>query len=121
MINDTYFQLKPSKDSIEIIHLSDRLLKSSTKTNFSHEEKKVIKIGRDKDCDVKLNWDKTFSKIQCQVIWDGIETCWKLIDGNGKTPSRNGTWVFASKSIEIVDNLNFKVGNTRLVAKIYQQ
>ncbi len=55
------------------------------------------------------------------IVWNEVDSCWKLIDGNSVTPSRNGTWIFASKSIEIVDNLNFKVGNTRLVAKIYQQ
>lgn len=55
------------------------------------------------------------------IVWNEVDSCWKLIDGNSKGPSRNGTWIFASKSIEIVDNLNFKVGNTRLVAKIYQQ
>lgn len=39
---------------------------------------------------------------------------WKIVDGGFKGPSRNGTWLFASKSFEIYDGLIFRVANSKV-------
>lgn len=78
------------------------------------KDKKKILIGRDITCDIQLCWDNTFSKFQTSIMWDEHIEQWKIVDGGPKGPSRNGTWLFASKSFEIYDGLVFRVANSKV-------
>ena len=91
-----------------------------TSVNFVYDSKHKpeILIGRDKSCDIQLNWDKTFSKFQVSLIWDEFLEQWKIVDGGPKGISRNGTWIFTSKSFEIHDECVFKIENSKIKIKL---
>lgn len=121
LLNDCYFQLKPSNGYIEIVQINGRYQKNTNIYTFFAKDTKEIKIGRDKSCQVNLNWDKTYSKVQCSLLWDEMCEVWNLIDGSKeKGGSRNGTWVFASKSCELSNGMNFRIVNSKLSVNIYQ-
>ena len=85
---------------------------------FKLSETKEIKFGRDEECEVKLNWDKTFSKRQCTLIYDEFLDNWRIIDGKKDAPSRNGVWIFISRSLEVISGTIFKIGSSRFEATI---
>lgn len=119
MLNDCYFQVKPFDGYIEINQLPSRYSHSAVLFKFLQKDKKTILIGRDKSCDIKLCWDKTYSKFQTSIIYDDLLEQWKIIDGGQKGPSRNGSWVFAStKSQELKNKTIFRVGITKIQALI---
>lgn len=114
MLNDCYFQLKPSEKRLDIIQLPSRYCSESKTFSFSNTENKVITIGRDQSCDINLSWDKSYSKFQCEISWDVFLEQWKIEDGGKKGASRNGTWIFVFKSIEIRDGTCFRVANSKV-------
>eukprot|EP00340_Litonotus_pictus_P009955 CAMPEP_0170531484 /NCGR_PEP_ID=MMETSP0209-20121228/62262_1 /TAXON_ID=665100 ORGANISM="Litonotus pictus, Strain P1" /NCGR_SAMPLE_ID=MMETSP0209 /ASSEMBLY_ACC=CAM_ASM_000301 /LENGTH=399 /DNA_ID=CAMNT_0010826175 /DNA_START=45 /DNA_END=1241 /DNA_ORIENTATION=+ len=91
IINDCSFLLKPNNGYIEVKNLS-KYLQSSSALTFLSKDTKEIKIGREKSCHILLNWDKSYSKHQCSILWDEDFEQWKLVDGGTKGPSKNGTW-----------------------------
>ena len=97
--------------------LNGRYSKNNTHTFFSKDTKE-IKIGRDKSCNIVLNFDKTYSKVQCYLEYDTDILQWKLIVGSSKGPSRNGTWVYALKSVEISDGAQIRINQNRILCKI---
>lgn len=114
MLNDCYFQVKPFDGYIEINQLPSRYSHEITSNKFFLKDKKEILIGRDKSCDIKLCWDKTYSKFQTTIAWDDLLEQWKIIDGGKSGSSRNGTWVFANKSHELVNGTVFRVAFTKV-------
>ena len=114
MLNDCYFQIVPYESYIDIIELPNRYSSNNKCHRFYVKDKKQIFIGRDKSCDIPLSWDKTYSKFQTTISYDEFLDQWKIIDGKEGKKSRNGSWVFASKSHEIVDNLVFRVANSKI-------
>jgi hypothetical protein len=114
MLNDCYFQIKPYSDKLEIIQLANKHMNKNLTYVFYLKYTKEVKIGRDKSCEICLNWDKSYSKVQCSLQWDDFMSMWKIIDGSSKGSSRNGSWIFASRSFEIVDGTIFRVANSKL-------
>lgn len=115
MLNDCYFQIKPYDGYLEINQLPSRYSHSNQVYRFFLKDTRQIKIGREKSCDIKLCWDKTYSKFQTTITWDEFLEQWKITDGYGGKNSRNGTWMFASKSHEIKNETIFRVANTKIV------
>ena len=118
MLNDCYFQIKPQDGYIEINQLPSRYSHDTITFKFFLKDKKEISIGRDKTCDIKLCWDKTYSKYQTMIIWDNFLEQWKIQDGGPKGPSRNGTWIFASKSQPLTNGTVFRIANTKIEAVV---
>lgn len=88
------------------------------KYSFNSKDAKCILIGRDKKSDIKLDWDKSYSKIQSTLFFDDFSNRWKFMDGSSKGLSRNGSWLYVSKSFEISDGLILKVGNGKLLMNL---
>ena len=114
MLNDCYFQIIPYEGYLDIIEFPSRYSSNNKFHRYYLKDKKEITIGRDKSCDIPLSWDKTYSKFQTTIIYDEFVEQWKIIDGKEGKKSRNGSWVFASKSHEIVDKLIFRVANSKI-------
>lgn len=101
--------------------MASRYLSSEKVHTFFSNYTKEIFIGRDKNCHIQLDWDKTYSKIQCCLLWDSDVEQFKLIDGGEKGPSRNGTWILAHRSIELEEGMSFRVLNSKILVKMKQQ
>ena len=119
MLNDCYFQIKPQDGFLEISQLPSRYSHDTITFKYLLKDKKEVSIGRDKSCDIKLCWDKTYSKFQTLIVWDDFLEQWKIIDGGHNGTSRNGTWIFASKSQVIKSGTIIRIANTKVEAMIY--
>lgn len=84
---------------------------------YIKDTKKII-IGRDKRADVKLDYDKSFSKIQATLTYDEKIRKWVFKDGGDKGASRNGSWLFAAHGYELKDDLIIRVSNKKLLINI---
>jgi hypothetical protein len=118
MLNDCYFQIKPLDGILEISQLPSRYSHDTVTYKYFLKDKKEISIGRDKACDIKLCWDKTYSKYQTLILWDDFLEQWKIIDGGHNGSSRNGTWIIASKSQLIKNETIIRIANTKVEATI---
>ena len=58
--------------------------------------------------------DNHLSKVQLLLTFK--KGNWILIDGDGKRPSTNGTWLYISQETAITDKMQFKYGQTLLQA-----
>ena len=114
MLNDCYFQIKVEDYSLEITQLSSRYSNEVKVFKYYVKDNKEIIIGRDKSCDIILNWDKSYSKFQAVISYDEFLEQWKITDGGIKGPSRNGSWIFISKSVEIKEGTTFRVANSKI-------
>lgn len=103
---------------LEVTQHPSRHSQTSETYRFFIKDKKVILIGRDSSCDIKLCWDNTYSKFQTSIIYDEQIENWKIIDGGSKGPSRNGTWLFASRSFEVYNGCIFRVANSKVQIKM---
>lgn len=121
MLNDCYFQIKPFKDRLEIVHLANRYIQKNLPYTFYTKFTKEVKIGREQTCDICLSWDKSYSKFQCTLQWDEFLEQWKITDGGPKGPSRNGSWIFASRSFEIIEGTVFRVANSKILINMLKE
>lgn len=115
------FQITPINDNcIEIINLSKKNnINNSNKYIFDGFNKKIITIGRHKDCDFSFPKDKSFSRIQTTIEFDEETKKWSIIDGNKDKGSTNGTWIFGTHSFlinngTIVEILNCQIRITEI-------
>jgi hypothetical protein len=118
MLNDCLFQIKPKQSIIEIIQLPNNHSENKIMYSFDSKQTQTISIGRDKSCNIKLDWDKSYSKFQTMIIWDSSMEKWKIIDGGVKGLSRNGSWLIASKSQELKHGTIIMVVNTKIEVSI---
>jgi len=81
---------------------------------FRVTETKKIRLGRDKSCEISLFWDQTYSKIQSIIEYDESLGLWKISDGSDKGRSRNGTWIFASQSYELIHGSVFRIASSKI-------
>lgn len=65
-----------------------------------------IVIGRNRTCQIYIE-DSTVSKQHASIFFS-IYKQWVIIDGTATRNSLNGTWVFASKDIELAPNMEIK-------------
>lgn len=111
ILNESSFLVIPQNGYLEVIQQASRYSSSIQTFHFLVKDNKNVLIGRDPSCNIKLNWDKTYSKFQASIVWDDLMEQWYIADGKDEVGSRNGTWIYASKSIEIYDNLILKIGS----------
>ena len=73
------------------------------------EEGKVITIGRDKKSTMSYPNDKSFSKVHATIYFNTEINEWEIKDGTEEKSSTNGVWVIPKHSLEIYDNMTFKI------------
>ena len=106
------FQLTPVKDNcIEIINLSKN---SNNKSMIDGFNKKIITIGRNKECDFAFPKDKNFSRFQTTIEFDEEKKQWSIFDGNKEKESTNGTWIFGTHSFLIKNEMIVEILNCQI-------
>ena len=96
---DLIIELVPNlnNNSIQLINLKeDKILEYE-------KEEKIITIG--KNCKICLENKMNISQIQCTLIFDFKENLWVLSDGFEDQNSINGTWMVASNTYPLYNNL----------------
>lgn len=84
-----------------------------------HVENHIL-IGRDRKCDIEIE-DYLLSKVQCSLFFDA-NSGWNIIDGDIRTQkeSTNGTWLYVSEEMEIVNGMVIKSYQTLLQVSYMQ-
>ena len=120
MVNDCYLQVKlnNNKNEIEITVINSTHLKSSLNYNFDSNDITKVKAGRDSSCEIKIDWNKSYSKFQCSFIWDSNLSLWTIVDGKDNLTSRNGTWLFLNKSYELISDSFIRINDSKLKIKL---
>ena len=116
---DIIFQVIPMKDNfLEIIHLERKKNNNGNKQIFEGKKNKVVQLGRSRDCDFFFPKDKSFSRIQTTFQFDDDKKEWTVIDGNENKSSTNGTWIFATHSFLIKNEMMIEVLNSKIIIKV---
>ena len=130
MIGDLFFVFKVQIDKtikkISITKLSCKRSPDEEKKTFDSEsvlkEGNKITIGRDKKCTMSYSSDKSFSKIHSTIYYNKSKEMWEIQDGTDEKTSTNGVWVIPKHSMEIFDNMNFKImGCSKFVINLYNK
>ena len=110
------FQITPKEDSsIEIINLSkNNYYNDNNKYIIDGFNKKIITIGRNKDCDFSFPKDKNFSRYQTTFEFDEETKKWSIIDGYKDKGSTNGTWIFGIHSFLIKNEMIVEILNCQI-------
>ena len=113
---DTIFQITPlANNNLEIIHLSKKKsLNNLNKQTFNGTKKKIVTLGRSKDCDFSFPRDKAFSRFQTSFEFNEDSKLWTIIDGKGNKSSTNGTWVFGTHSFLIKNEMIVEILNSKI-------
>ena len=113
---DTIFQITPLENNdLEIIHLSKKkTLNNFNKQTFNGAKKKIVTLGRSKDCDFPFPRDKSFSRFQTSFEFNEEKKQWAIIDGKGNKSSTNGTWVFGTHSFLIKNEMIVEILNSKI-------
>ena len=115
------FQITPIENNkIEIIDLSQKNSEHESKKIFDPNNIKEVTIGRDKNCNFSFPKDKSFSRHQTTFSFDDNNKEWIIIDGNNNKCSTNGTWVFATHSFIIKDQLIVEILNSKIKFNIIE-
>ena len=86
---------------------------------FDSRKNQIIRIGRIKNKETDFAFeDGDVSRKQCMIIFE--DNNWFLVDGNGESPSCNGTWFYPEKFYNISDGLIVRMGNTLFECKYIQ-
>ena len=113
---DTIFQITPlANNDLEIIHLSKKkTLNNINKQIFNGAKKKIVTLGRSKDCDFPFPRDKSFSRFQTSFEFNEDKKQWAIIDGKGNKSSTNGTLVFGTHSFLIKNEMIVEILNSKI-------
>ena len=74
-----------------------------------HPDKKEVKIGRGKECNLCFEEEKSLSKIQTTLNYLNTFQCWSLKDGDDEKESTNGTWLYALNEYLLFDGMTIAV------------
>ena len=108
------FQVTPIENNcLEIINLTHKK-SSNNKQIFAGIHKKLVTIGRHKDCDFFFPKDKSFSRYQTTFEFDENKTEWSVIDGKDNKGSTNGTWIFGTHSFLIKKEMIVEILNSKI-------
>ena len=111
---DTIFQITPlPNNNLEIIHLSKKK-NNINKQTFNGTKKKIVTLGRSKDCDFSFPRDKSFSRFQTTFEFNEDKKQWTIIDGKDNKSSTNGTWVFGTHSFLIKKEMIVEILNSKI-------
>lgn len=109
------FQVNPlGKNNLEIINLSGKKRSPNYKQTFDGNNKKVVTIGRHKECDFFFPKDKSFSRYQTSFEFDEHKKEWSIIDGKDNKGSTNGTWIFGTHSFLIKKEMIVEILNSKI-------
>ncbi len=109
------FQVNPiGNNCLEIINLSIRKHSPNYKQIFDGYNKKVVTIGRHKECDFFFPKDKSFSRYQTSFEFDENKKEWNIIDGKDNKGSTNGTWIFGTHSFLIKNEMIVEILNSNI-------
>ena len=112
------FQVNPiGNNSLEIINLSGKKRSPNYKQTFDGFNKKVVTIGRHKECDFFFPKDKSFSRYQTSFEFDENKKEWSIIDGKDNKGSTNGTWIFGTHSFLIKKEMIVEILNSKIKIK----
>ena len=118
---DTIFQINQLEDnSLEIIKLERKKNHNFSSMNssiFNGEKKKIITLGRSRECDYSFPKDKSFSRFQTTFEYDENKKQWSITDGKDKKSSTNGTWIFGSHSFLIKNEMFVEILNSKILIK----
>lgn len=106
------FQVKVNDNFIEITNLSKN--PNNNKYIIDGFNKKIITIGRHKDCDFSFPKDKRFSRYQTTIEFNEETKKWSIIDGYNDKESTNGTWIFGTHSFLIKDEMIVEILNCQI-------
>jgi hypothetical protein len=81
-----------------------------------NSEDSPITIGR-QNCTVNLDFS-FLSKRNCTILYNAEKKAWEIFDGNGGSPSTNGTWLTVKSKFEITNETDFKIGNNIMRIKM---
>jgi len=108
------FQVTPIENNcLEIINLTHKK-SSNHKQIFAGIHKKLVTIGRQKDCDFFFPKDKSFSRYQTTFEFDENKKEWSVIDGKDNKGSTNGTWIFGTHSFIIKNEMIVEILNSKI-------
>lgn len=108
------FQVTPlDNNCLEIINLTNKKY-SNYRRVFDGFSKKIITIGRHKDCDFFFPRDKSFSRYQTTFEFDENIKEWSVVDGKDNKGSTNGTWVFGIHSFLIQKEMVVEILNSKI-------
>ena len=112
------FQVNPiENNNLEIINLSSKKVTPNYKQTFDGSNKKVVTIGRHKECDFFFPKDKSFSRYQTSFEFDENKKEWYIIDGKDNKGSTNGTWIFGTHSFLIKKEMIVEILNSKIKIK----
>ena len=112
------FQVNPiENNNLEIINLSSKKRSPNYKQTFDGSNKKVVTIGRHKECDFFFPKDKSFSRYQTSFEFDENKKEWYIIDGKDNKGSTNGTWIFGTHSFLIKNEMIVEILNSKIKIK----
>ena len=112
------FQVNPiGNNNLEIINLSCKKSSPNYKQTFDGYNKKVVTIGRHKECDFFFPKDKSFSRYQTSFEFDENKKEWSIIDGKDNKGSTNGTWIFGTHSFLIKKEMIVEILNSKIKIK----
>ena len=108
------FQVTPLENNcLEIINLTNKKY-SNYRRVFDGFSKKIITIGRHKDCDFFFPRDKSFSRYQTTFEFDENIKEWSVVDGKDNKGSTNGTWIFGIHSFLIQKEMVVEILNSKI-------
>ena len=108
------FQITPLDNNyLEIINLSGKTNLNNKKI-FDGANKKIVTIGRHKECDFFFAKDKSFSRYQTSFEFDENTKKWSIIDGKDNKGSTNGTWIFGTHSFLIKKEMIVEILNSKI-------
>ena len=110
------FQVNALENCLEIINLTNKKY-SNYRRVFDGINKKIVTIGRHKDCDFFFAKDKSFSRYQTTFEFDDNSKEWSVIDGKDNKGSTNGTWIFGTHSFIIKNEMIVEILNSKIKIK----
>lgn len=124
--NDFFFLVNPLPEGkLEIHNLGSQNDKNTenkavVKYSFDMKANKQVTIGRDETCSISFPRDRSFSRVHTSFIYDITSNCWKIKDGAYEKSSTNGTWIYATHSYEINDNMTIKIENSKFKITLHK-
>lgn len=110
MIGDLMFSLKADYTKLTICKQKSKNSPEEVQKEFIYEDdSSFFTIGRSSKCDLSFQYDKSFSKVHCTIMFNKKDMLWYIYDGNLGKKSTNGIWLIPRKSFEIYDGMNFKI------------
>ena len=96
----------------------ETVLKEDKISEYEKKEK-TITIGKSDNCTLCLEKKNNISEIQCNLTYNTKDNLWVLSDGFENKMSDNGTWILASSTYPLYNNLEIDIFSNYLKINIY--